>query len=39
LSLLDWWLRLDNRLPPKDVDVLFHRLAWSGIPPAARSKA
>lgn len=36
LSLLDWWLRLDNRLPPKEVDVLFHRLAWSGIPRAAR---
>jgi AcrR family transcriptional regulator len=39
LSLLDWWPRLDNRLPPKEVDVLFHRLAWSGIPPAARPAA
>jgi AcrR family transcriptional regulator len=31
-SLLDWWLRLDHPMPAKDVDTLFHRQAWRGIP-------
>jgi AcrR family transcriptional regulator len=30
-SLLDWWLGQGKRMPPKEVDALFHRMAWRGI--------
>jgi AcrR family transcriptional regulator len=37
-SLLDWWIRQGKSMPPKDADALFHRLAWSSLPAAARAK-
>jgi AcrR family transcriptional regulator len=30
-SLLDWWLRNDKTMAPKDLDAHFHRLAWGGL--------
>jgi AcrR family transcriptional regulator len=37
-SLLHWWIRQGKTMPPKEVDALFHRLAWSSVPGAARAK-
>jgi AcrR family transcriptional regulator len=31
-SLLDWWLRQNHPVSPKEADALFHRMAWSGLP-------
>ncbi len=31
-SLMDWWIRSNQPITPKAVDVLFHRMAWSGLP-------
>lgn len=30
-SLLDWWLDKGMKLDPKEMDDLFHRLAWNGL--------
>ena len=35
-SLLDWWLDKGMKEDPKEMDELFHRMAWSGL--AARSE-
>src|SRR4051794_35183292 len=29
-SLLDWWVQDGMRVPPEEIDKLFHRLVWSG---------
>lgn len=29
-SLLDWWINKDMKPDPKEMDDLFHRMAWSG---------
>ena len=29
-SLLDWWVQDGMRVPPEEMDKLFHRLVWSG---------
>lgn len=31
LSLLDWWLDKGMKEDPKQMDELFHRMAWSGL--------
>ena len=31
LSLLDWWIDKGMKANPKEMDELFHRLAWSGL--------
>jgi AcrR family transcriptional regulator len=36
-SLLDWWIDKGMKADPKEMDTLFHRMAWSGLaelPPA-----
>lgn len=30
-SLLDWWLRNNKVMSPKEIDAHFHRLAWRGL--------
>jgi AcrR family transcriptional regulator len=30
-SLLDWWVDKGMKADPKDMDELFHRMAWSGL--------
>ncbi len=30
-ALLDWWIDHGMKTAPKEMDTLFHRLAWSGI--------
>lgn len=30
-SLLDWWLDKGMKADPKEMDELFHRMAWSGL--------
>lgn len=30
-SLLDWWIDKGMKADPKDMDALFHRMAWSGL--------
>lgn len=35
LSLLKWWIDGGMRLPPEQVDELYHRLVWSGVGPKA----
>ena len=30
-SLLDWWIDKGMKADPKEMDELFHRLAWSGL--------
>jgi AcrR family transcriptional regulator len=30
-SLLDWWVDKGMKTDPKEMDVLFHRMAWSGL--------
>jgi AcrR family transcriptional regulator len=30
-SLLDWWINKGMKADPKEMDDLFHRLAWSGL--------
>ena len=30
-SLLDWWIDKGMKADPKEMDVLFHRLAWRGL--------
>lgn len=32
-SLMDWWIRSNQPITPKAADALFHRMAWSGLPP------
>lgn len=31
LSLLDWWIDKGMKADPKEIDDLFHRMAWSGL--------
>ena len=31
LSLLDWWMRGNMTHDPRDLDALFHRMAWDGL--------
>jgi len=30
-SLLDWWMDKGMKADPKEMDDLFHRMAWSGL--------
>ncbi len=30
-SLLDWWIDKGMKADPKEMDTLFHRMAWSGL--------
>lgn len=30
-SLLDWWIDKGMKADPKDIDALFHRMAWQGL--------
>jgi len=30
-SLLDWWIDKGMKIDPKEMDDLFHRMAWSGL--------
>jgi hypothetical protein len=30
-SLLDWWVDKGMKTDPKEMDTLFHRMAWSGL--------
>ena len=30
-SLLDWWIDKGMKADPKEMDELFHRMAWSGL--------
>jgi AcrR family transcriptional regulator len=30
-SLLDWWIDKEMKADPKEMDQLFHRMAWSGL--------
>jgi AcrR family transcriptional regulator len=30
-SLLDWWIRGGMRIPPKEMEALYHRTVWNGI--------
>jgi len=30
--LLDWWIDKGMKADPKEMDDLFHRLAWTGLP-------
>jgi len=30
-SLLDWWVDKGMKADPKEMDDLFHRMAWSGL--------
>ncbi len=30
-SLLDWWIDKDMKADPKEMDRLFHRMAWQGL--------
>jgi hypothetical protein len=30
-SLLDWWMDKGMKADPKDMDALFHRMAWTGL--------
>jgi AcrR family transcriptional regulator len=32
-SLLDWWIDKGMKADPKEMDDLFHRMAWSGLAP------
>jgi AcrR family transcriptional regulator len=32
-SLLDWWIDKGMKADPKEMDALFHRMAWSGLAP------
>ena len=34
-ALLDWWIDHGMKTEPKEMDALFHRMAWSGIPKPA----
>lgn len=34
-ALLDWWIDHGMKTEPKEMDALFHRMAWSGIPMCA----
>jgi AcrR family transcriptional regulator len=31
-ALLDWWIDHGMKTEPKEMDAMFHRMAWSGIP-------
>jgi len=31
-ALMDWWIDRGMKPDPKEMDALFHRMAWSGIP-------
>ncbi|HEX3683529.1 MAG TPA: TetR/AcrR family transcriptional regulator [Bryobacteraceae bacterium] len=33
-SLLDWWMDKGMKADPKEMDELFHRMAWSGLAPS-----
>jgi len=37
LSLLDWWVDQGMKADPKEMDELFHRMAWSGLAVDQRS--
>ena len=30
-ALIDWWIDRGMKTDPKEVDAIFHRMAWSGI--------
>jgi hypothetical protein len=30
-ALLDWWIDKGMKVDPKEMDALFHRMAWSGV--------
>jgi hypothetical protein len=30
-ALLDWWIDKGMKADPKEMDALFHRMAWSGV--------
>jgi AcrR family transcriptional regulator len=30
-SLLDWWIRDGMKIPPKEMDILYHCTAWNGL--------
>jgi AcrR family transcriptional regulator len=32
-ALLDWWMDKGMKADPKEIDALFHRMAWTGLPP------
>jgi len=38
MSLMDWWLRQANPMPPSELDALFHRMVWAAVPPGALPK-
>ena len=31
LSLLEWWMDKGMKADPKEMDEVFHRMAWSGL--------
>ncbi len=35
-SLLDWWLKNNMAMEPKDMDTLFHQIVWNGIGDSSR---
>jgi len=35
-SLLDWWIDKGMKADPREMDDLFHRMAWSGLQPGPR---
>lgn len=35
MSLMDWWLRQTNPMPPAELDALFHRMVWAAVEPGA----
>jgi AcrR family transcriptional regulator len=37
-ALLDWWIDHDMKADPREVDALFHRMAWSGMAAFVDSK-
>jgi Transcriptional regulator C-terminal region len=36
-SLLDWWIDKGMKADPKEMEDLFHRMAWKGLAPAERN--
>jgi AcrR family transcriptional regulator len=38
LSLLDWWIDKGMKADPREMDELFHRMAWSGLSDAPTSR-
>jgi hypothetical protein len=36
LSLMTWWINSGMRIPPEEMDEMFHRMVWSGVGASTR---